>query len=297
MVVFRVAAFCKSRTMQVACAGTRLVPHRWMAIRNKLVCVTLAGVACSSPVEPEPPLGRVDLRSELDIADASVVGVTVDPDGRRFVFDESAGLFELTATGSIAIMRMVDMPDPGVVVELPYTDAAALGDDQFALTAIGDGFLLDTAENRQSLHFCYEPGFFPEEQRQAAFAVTYDRQRDVIYAQPQTFESGAQEAVSSDVGVYDRASGADIQWYRLPRSDFRAGGMMVAPDGQLVLGSGSSIYRFDVDTSELERLDRLDRYGVTAIEGLAVDMDAGTLLAIDSDSDQLVEILLSDVGM
>ena len=44
-------------------------------------------------------------------------------------------------------------------------------------------------------------------------------------------------------------------------------------------------------------VDHLDRYGVTRIEGVAVDAGAGTLLAIDGDADELVEIRLSDLSL
>ena len=103
--------------------------------RSVVLCgaVSLTGCGTSSD-DPEPPESRLDLRAALDLADANAVGVTVDPSGRRFVLDQDAGLFELTAAGGTPVMRMADFPDPGVFVELPYTDVAALGGDQFALT-------------------------------------------------------------------------------------------------------------------------------------------------------------------
>lgn len=266
-------------------------------LRSVVLCGAVSIAGCGSSDEAEPPQSRVDLRAALDLADANAVGVTVDASGRRFVLDQDAGLFELTAAGSTPVMRMADMPDPGVVVELPYTDVAALGGDQFALTAIGAGFLLDVPLHRQSLYFCYEPGDFPEEERQATSAVTFDPAANRIFAQPQTFESGIDEAIASQIGAFDRASGADIEWYSLASADFRAGGMAVAPDGTLVLASGSSLLRFAPPNGGLDSIDDLDRYGVTRVEGIAIDSRAGTLLAIDADADQLLEIALADLGL
>ncbi len=240
----------------------------------------------------------MDLRAALEVSDANAVGVTVDAaSGRRFVLDQEAGLFELTEAGSVPVMRMADMPDPGVAVELPYTDVAALGGDQFALTATGQGFLLDVPLHRQSLYFCYEPGDFPEEQRQATSAVTFDPTIDLLFAQPQTFESGIDQPVSSQIGAFDRTSGADIQWYPMPSADFRAGGMAVASDGAILLGVGSTLFRFDRSGARLDSIEALDRYGVSRIEGLAIDDSAGTLLAIDGASDQLFEIALADLTL
>lgn len=267
-------------------------------VESAVLCAVISLAGCgSSSDELEEPRSRVDLRDALEVADANAVGVTVDASGRRFVLDQDAGLFELTADGTIPVMRMADMPDPGVTVELPYTDVAALGNDQFALTAIGQGFLLDVPLHRQSLYFCYEPGDFPEDERQATSAVTFDAESNRIFAQPQTFASGIEQPVSSQIGAFDRASGADLQWYAMPDADFRAGGMAVAPDGTLVLGSGPTLLRFDTTTAGLGRTQPLDRYGVTRLEGLAIDASAGTLLAIDADADQLLEIPLADLAL
>ena len=262
-----------------------------------LLSGTLALAACGSAVDPEPPLARVDLRAELDVADANVVGVAVDPDGRRFVLDEAEGLFELTGSGSVPVVRMNDMPDPGVEVALPYTDLAALGRGAFALTAIGAGFLLEPDVQRLSLHFCYEPGFFPEEQRQAASALAYDSAADRIYAQPQTFQSGVEQPVASQIGAFDRESGADLEWYSLTSPGFRAGGMAIAPAGVILLGAGASLVRFDSATGRLATVDELTRYGIVRIEGLTVDPAAATLLAIDADADELVEVPLDELAL
>jgi len=194
-------------------------------------------------------------------------------------------------------MRMADMPDPGVAVQLPFTDVAALGDDKFALTAIGNGFLLDLLLQRLTLHFCYEPGDFPEDQRQATSAVTYDLEDNRLYAQPQTFLSGVEDPSASQIGAFEGTSGFDLQWYDLPRPDFRAGGMAIAPDGGILLGAGSTLYRFDPVAGFLATADDLGRYGVGQIEGLATDPIAGTLLAIDASNDQLVEIRLADLDI
>src|SRR5687767_2158393 len=147
------------------------------------------GCADDSP-PPIDPLARTDLRALLGVQTPDAVGVTVEPDGDRlFVLDSNAGLFAIDALGAATLVVGMDaMPDPGVEVRRPYTDLVALGGNRFALTAIGDGFLLDIAANTQQLYFCYEPGFEPDENTQRTDSVTYDAGRDLIIAQPQTFD-------------------------------------------------------------------------------------------------------------
>ncbi len=71
----------------------------------------------------------------------------------------------------------------------------------------------------------------------------------------------------------------------------------MAPDGTLVLASGSSLLRFAPPNGGLDSIDDLDRYGVTRVEGIAIDSRAGTLLTIDADADQLLEIARADLGL
>ncbi len=261
-----------------------------IALRNALLALFTASAvtACGEP-EIEEPLVRTDLRAMLGVADADPIAVTVSPDGsEQFVFDRSSGIYQLDVRGAAQLIMAIDsIPDPGVEVRLPYTDLVALGDGQFALTAIGDGFLLDTKANTMSLHFCYEPDFIPEEFVQRTDAVTYDPGLDKIIAQPQTFNED-DEVVSSDVGFYDRTSGFDETWYPL-NLDFAAGGMAVGSAGDLYLGEGSSLYRYNKAANQVENVADLGRFGIGAIQGLAFGNN-GNLLVVDSGSDELVTI-------
>ena len=259
--------------------------------------LAVALTACAGPTQE--PLSRTDLRASIGSADVDAIAVTIAPNGvDRYVFDRASGIHQIDSSAASSsaltlVMPVASMPDPGVEVRLPYTDLVALGNDQFAVTAIGDGFLLDVAAETMQLHFCYEPGWMPEDFIQRTDAVTYDPTRDQIIAQPQTFNE-IDEVVSSDIGRYDRDTGADQNWHPLAL-DFVAGGMTVSADGTLYLGRGSDLYRYDYATNSVELTAELGEFGIDRIDGLAFDGPAGTLLIVDGKNDELVEVDVLDV--
>ena len=254
------------------------------------------GAACSDP-PPLEPLARVDLRAATGQADARVIGVAIDGAGARTLLDEQQGLYRLDADGRATALRsLAAFPDPGVEVRPPYTDLVALGPDRFALTAIGDGFLLDLTAGTMAQYFCYEPGGFPDDQEQRTSALTYDPAADRLYAQPRTFDLDG-NLLRSELAAYAADTGADLSWQALPLG-LDAGGLVVAPGGgALVLGAGSTLHRYDLARAELSTAADLERYGVTAIAGLALDTTTGTLVVIDGADDELVELDPAALGL
>lgn len=253
-----------------------------------LLALLLAAPACGdSP--PEPVARRVDLRAATGVTTPKVAGVAAELGGARVILDEDAGLFRLAPDGTATRLRAIDeLPTPDVPVRPPFTDLVALGDGQYALTAIGVGYLLDLTADTMRLHFCYEPGGFPDDQEQRAAAVAYDATTGKLYAQPRTFDSDG-NLLRSELASYDRATGVDELWRPMP-TDFAAGGMYAPGDGGLILGAGARLYRYDYASYELSAVDDLGRFGVSEIAGLAFDSAAGNLIVVDGDRAELVEV-------
>lgn len=257
------------------------------------VLALAAGCTGTEP-RPQDPDRRIDLRAATGNAVVAPSGVAVDPTGARFVFDENMGLYQLDAGGALAlIMPRASMPDPGVPVRPPFTDLVAVGPDRFAITALGDGYLLDVALGTMRRYFCYVPDDLPEPYDQRTDAVTYDPAASLLYAQPRTFDAGG-NLVGSQIASYSFQTGADLEWFSAP-FDLAAGGMAKVPgiDG-LVLGDGSRLFRFA--GGEVTPLDDLARFGVEGVAGLAVDAAAGTLLVLDGPGAALVELDLADLA-
>ena len=64
--------------------------------------------------------------------------------GQRYVLDANAGIFEILEDGTAVLVRSNQaFPIPDVAPISAWTDFVALGDDQFAVTARSDGYLLD----------------------------------------------------------------------------------------------------------------------------------------------------------
>lgn len=256
-----------------------------------LLVMAVTGCASEAPT-PFEPRSRVDLRQAIASgADVHAIGVAVTPDGQRFVFDESLGLYRIDGSAATEVVRMDRLPAPAVPVQLPFTDVVAVAPGVFALTAIGDGFLLDTSAMTMTQHFCYVPEGTPPDLTQRTDAIGYDPALDRIYAQPRTFEAGG-NLLGSQLAGYLRDTGGLTEW-REVGFDVAAGGMAVVPDLGLVLGQGSLLDRYDVSDPQTLRVDRvtdLGSIGVSSIQGLAYDATARTLIVLDGATDELVEL-------
>jgi hypothetical protein len=242
---------------------------------------------------PATPGPTIELRVATGLADPMMTGVAVDGDGHRFVFAEDAGLYELHGSALTLRLARDAMPDPGVPVRPPFTDLAALGDDRFALTAIGDGYFLDLGAATLRQYFCYVPDGLPEEYDQRTDAVAYDRAAGLIHAQPRTFDGGG-NLIASQLASYSFQTGVDVDWFGL-ELDVAAGGMTMLPgvDGPVLADGTRLLARGDTGLVELDDLARL---GVVDIAGLAVDETTRTLLVLDGANDRLLDVPLADLG-
>lgn len=250
-------------------------------------------VGCSS--SSQEPVARLDLRAAFAAPAVDPVGVAVAPDGARFVFDEARGLFRLDGDQAVEVVAMSSMPDPGpdAPLLLPITDLVAIAPDQFALTAIGDGYVLDTQAMTLAQRFCYVPEGTPANLMQRTDAIAYDATTQRLFAQPNTYDQNG-AFLFAQVAAYEGPTGESLRWYDFTGSSPATG--MVAYDGALLVGQGARLARFDVDSGELVELDDLARFGVRSIDGLALDAAAGTLVVVDRDTDALFDIDLAQLS-
>lgn len=266
-----------------------------MRIALALVLATGCGIDARAP---EEPLARTNLLPLLGGPDVVPVGVAIAPDGKRFVLDEQRGLYRLDGDHATSIVSMSSMYPSDVPLELPVTDIVALGPDLFAVTALNDGFLLDTQAQTLTQHFCYLPGddgSTPRVISQRTDALAYDAAAGRLWAQPRTFDAVG-ELQLSQVAQYDRTTGQDLQWYVMAR-DIHATAAVVMPDGVLVLGQGPHLLAFDPATDRPARLDDLSRYGVRSIDGLAFDALSGVLVVADGTTDEVVDLDVSQLSL
>ena len=261
--------------------------------------------ACGDPQDLEQlspqPLATTNLSTALNTQELNLVGIAVEASsGRRFILDANLGLYELMSDGSAQQLYSVEnMPQADVEVQLPFTDMTSLGDAKLAITAIGDGFILDLSRSTLTQHFCYVPPIYedepwPEDLVQQTSAVTYDHSSDRIIAQPQTIDTRTGTRVRSEVAFYDGTTGDDLEWVSLPTA-FEAGGSAIVKPGVLVLGQASTL--FTLSGRSFAPLVDLEKSGIQFIEGLAYDSFAKTLLVLDGHNNALVEFDTSDLAL
>lgn len=261
-----------------------------------LFCAAL--LACDGSMDMDidmPSVSEVDLAEGMSLPEVALVGVTVNPDdNRRFVMDAAFGLYEVSPSGDVdEVLRMADFPVPQVGIIGSFTDITALGNDQFALTATNNGFLLDLQQNTLTQHFCYLPD--PSAAvTQVTRSLAFDRAAGLLYAQPQTFDNVSGTVMESLVGQFDRGTGEDLAWFSLSDPDYSAGAIALEASQVLLMGSGSEVKRYQVSTGAFTPVTDLAEHGVSDIVGMAIDETAGTLLVIDGPSARLVELLLPE---
>lgn len=255
---------------------------------------SLLFAACSggdTPDKEEPRI--VDLRSEMGVSDVDVVGVTVSPDtDTRYLLDSERGIFELSTDGTATLfLALEDFPGPDQSLRSAFTDIASIGANRFVLTALGEGYLLDLNTQTLVRHFCYEPGFLPDEERyQLTRSVTFDVRTGQIYAQPQTISQIDDSILASSIGRFDQTNGAEQLWFELSDPNYIAGALTVRTNGDLLLGSDANLRTFDVSGAKWGATVSLAAYGVSEITGMTIDPSTDTLLVIDGNSDELIEL-------
>jgi hypothetical protein len=252
--------------------------------------VVIGSTGCANPSSATQPtvVARLDLAAALGSASVHPVGVGVAPSGERFVFDETLGLYRIGSSGATAVVPMSSLPVPDKPIQLPITDLTAIAPGLFALTAIGDGFLLDTTAMTLTQHFCYVPDGTPVDLHQRTDAIAYDAALDRLYAQPVTFDSNNVFQISQ-LAAYDRDTGASVQWTDVADS-VAATGMAVVPDVGLLFGQAAELAVVDVATGQLTPFASLEPFGIHSIDGIAVDPSTGTVVIVDSVTSELVEL-------
>ncbi|HEY4057678.1 MAG TPA: hypothetical protein VGM39_13780 [Kofleriaceae bacterium] len=256
------------------------------------------GADSRSPVDP---VARLDLRAAMHADDVTPVGLALDADGTRFIFDQNAGLLRVDGDAVVEVVGMGSMPDPGPTAPIkpPFTDLVAYAPHVFAVTALDDGYLLDTQAMTLTQHFCYLPGDggaggAPVVSEQRTDAIAYDAVTNRIYAQPISRDaSGA--FIKSEVGEYDATTGQDLAWHQVD-SSVAATAMMTSETFHLILGQGSKLSAWSAQTTP-KAVEDLERFGVRSIDGMALDREANLLIVVDKVTDAVFDIDLAQLDV
>lgn len=269
----------------------------------RLLALALLLPACAET--PAELLESHPLSIVSGVDSSSAVGITVAPDtGITYVLDPAVGIIQVDLSGEggqfsaepVNIAPIGDWPVASTPPRSGWTDIVALGADRFAVTAQTQGFLLDLDEQTLTQHFCYVPGFVEEEDMlpvidQITDSVTYDLDRDLLYAQPETFDPATGEVSRADIGMFDGATGQDLSWTEIQDTEFPAGGIALDGDGNLVLAYGDRLETRSLDDGEVSMADTdLSQFELQSVAGMARDPATGHYLLIDPASDQLVRI-------
>jgi hypothetical protein len=276
------------------------------------------GSATESDTTPPPPTGSasdVQLANLLP-AGAVLVGVTITPDGKRYVLDQRSGLYELGESSASLVFNTSGLNG----VEL--TDVVALDNDRFALTAENDGFLYDKRTQAFESYFCYLPSAPPNDPmpggggssagaggsptqpvtppisisqslelngiavKQRTESVAFNTGTRQLFAQPRTTRLDNGSMAGSELFVFNEGGGQPIQVLPFVDTSFVAGGMVSAPGNRLLLGAKNVVYEVTLDGSFTPRLTL--EAGVD-ISGMAASPN-GTLWLLDSASQRLLKL-------
>ncbi len=265
-----------------------------------LAFTTLLAAACTDGqarygAPADEPARQVDIGAALGVSDLSIVGVTVEPTSERvLLLDANRGIYELTDEGAVTLVWANETERYGVFTGTPWTDLVALEDGVFALTTLSDGYLLNLGEDTLIQHFCYEPGWEEEPPLEPAVAqitdaVAYDAQNDLIYAQPRTVTDNLVDVLDSNLALYDRTTGADLNWVQFD-VDYHAGAMAMEDQDNILLAVGSRIDRYTNGPNTTRFAMDLRSHGVTDIQGMAIHPRSGNLLVVDGATQTLFEI-------
>jgi hypothetical protein len=272
-----------------------------------------SGTAGTIYVTPPPADVQVQL-AELFPGESALVGVAITPDGKRYVLDQRAGLYEVGEVEARLVFNTTGLSG----VEL--TDVVALDADRFALTAENDGFLLDVRSNSFTSYFCYLPPTPPYEQglggssssggspplqpgivpfsisqslqaegvqvSQRTESVAFNPTTRQLFAQPRTVRLDTGGIAGAEVFVFGEAGGEPISVLALPDSSFVAAGMAAMPGDRLLLGAGSGIFEVSMNGA-FQKLRQLDR--TINITGMARAPD-GALWILDGSGRRLIEV-------
>ena len=228
--------------------------HRWIAVAGLLA---LGACGAEQPT-PNPGAADSDFKSQIDLApllpaDADVVGVTVSPEGQRYVLLGTGRLYLLKPSQATLVYATITPTE--------LTDVVALGDERFAATAEGVGFLLDVHNQTVSSYFCYLPDLpvadptappsVSQTLRAAGVTVTertesvaFNRDTLQLFAQPRTKRLDTGEVMGSELFVFSESGGQPIAVQSMPSLSFIAGGMVAVDGTRLLLGQGGQFSRW-----------------------------------------------------
>jgi hypothetical protein len=261
-----------------------------------LACLTLL-LSCArelpeqnSPVLSSPAEAVPVAISRTPIG-VSATGITIDTNGKRFVWVRDLGLHELTPEGAKFTFGASFL---GANTVLDFLDVAILDENRIALVAQNEGSVVSRQTGELLNRFCYLPGSLQREDPSAwqlSRALAFDPAENRLYVQPQTFTGFGGEVTTSQLGLFDPSISEPLEWQTFSDRSFAAGGMTVVSRQGTYLGMGSRLYRYNA----VER--RFDKWWdlfslVTSIEGLAWDRTANTLVVLDGPRQELVEFRL-----
>ncbi len=249
------------------------------------------GETSQAPAPPSPSQSELVLRGLPD--DALLVGVTIAPNGKRYLLDQRSGLYELNGANATLVWNTTGLTG----IEL--TDVVAVDADHFAVTAANDGFLLDLRSHSLASYFCYLPPIQPQteepisvsqvlqeqgiEVQQRTDSVAFNPDSGQLFAQPRTFRLDTAAVAGSELFVFGQTGGQPIQVFPLAE-DFVAGGMTVRNGGRLLLGARNAIYEFTAGSFNL--LKELD----PSVDITGMASANGTLLLLDGAGQRLFTI-------
>lgn len=268
----------------------------------------------SSPPAPSEWKSETKLQAMLP-KDAALVGVTVSPEGKRYVLDRKSGLYEVGTSTAKLVFATTDLATRfGVRSDLELTDVVALGLEQFAVTAENDGFLLDLHNGTFASYFCYLPAAPPAtgdpgvgtppstndgpmsiSQRLAAQGIAVKQRTESVaftsdgkflFAQPRTVRMDTGETAGSEVFMFAESGGQPVQIRAIDDPNFVAGGMIAVNSQWLLLGQHNRIYAL---TSAGPMTLRRTFTAPIEITGMARDID-GDVIVLDGAGRRLLEI-------
>lgn len=286
---------------------------RNVAVLGALV-LTLFGCDQGSTTYVPPPVPKETNERSLTgfPADAVLVGLAIQPDGGIYVLDQGSGLYEVSDHSARLVFNTSGLG--GVT----YTDAVALDDDTFALTAENDGFQLDLRTTELDSFFCYLPAPAPSEEpepdlgqpsgggstgstlpvsisqrlqaegipvKQRTESVAFNESSGQLFAQPQTTRLDNGAIAGSELFVFERSGGEPVQVLTLAPS-FAAGGMVTLPPDRLLLGAANGIYELTLDG---ELTLRVSLAANIVIAGMARAPD-GTIWVLDGPGKRLLRL-------
>lgn len=260
--------------------------------RHALVLALLA--ACGSNVPSGGDELVLDDRAmELD---ARVVGIT-SLDGVVYALSDRAVFRRVEGAWSQVWAAPLGLPQ--------LLDIVALGENRFALTTRNMGYELDLATGVLTEHFCYEPGEEiprdpvpqqPAPTVEVSRSVAFAPEQNLIVANPQTITDDVnQDAVFSEMAIFDRTTGQELRFVNLRDAEFSAGGLAVLEFPALMAGEGSQLIEVDFETGNKRAFLDLAGLDVSDIEGLAIDRAAGELLVLDGTTQRLLTLDLEQV--